>query len=188
MRWNESLYPPGGYEFVDADSIRHVGTSLRDLISKLAAYRTRRGIAPGNPVAEVHGQLCSRFPTRCLNGEPPAADQPLPSGAQSLGTRITAWLRSVWTEMSQSRIEFVDEATVKQRALTCIACPNYSRFPGDCVACSETLNTISFQLRAGRDKFSAPLRCCSHFGTDLRVDTLLKQLANAKAPDNCWKK
>jgi hypothetical protein len=184
--WNESLWPPSGYEFIDSENIRHVGSSLNDLISKVAAYRTRRGLPPGNPISEVNEYLCKLFPTRCKEG--PASSSVTVGSTPSLATRITEWLRAVWLRVSQKQVEFVSEDEVKRRADICKACSLHAALPNGCAACAETFNHLSFQLRAGRDRYSEQLRVCSRYGTDLRVDVLVVQPTQADAPANCWKR
>lgn len=188
-RWNENLFPPNGFEFFDAEKIRHTGKSIHDLISNLAAYRTRRGLDAGDPIAEVNEQLCEKYPSRCLNGKPAEKGEATSKTRKgSLGTRIAGWLRLVWGKASMKRIEYASEEQVKARVRICAACPKHVSMPGNCAACAETVNTISFQLRAGRDDLSSLLRMCDYAATDLRVDVLLQQNADPNAPSNCWKR
>lgn len=186
-RWNENLWPPNGYEFPDAEKILHKGTSLTDLISKLATYRARRGLPPGNPVAEVNDYLCRLYPSRCLKGVA-ESKQPVEATGTSLPSRVAEWLRGTWLRIAGKGVEFVPEEEVKRRAVICLACPFHAGFPQECAACSETVNRISFQLRAGRDKHTSHLKVCAQFGSDLRVDVLTVQEPQPKAPSNCWKR
>lgn len=187
-RWNTNLFPPNGFEFIDSDKIRHVGGSLEDLISKLAAYRTRRGLPPGSPITEVNAYLCNLYPSRCLNGTPPVSTSVVPQSIGSASTRLTSWLRAVWLRVAQKSVEYVGEEESKRRAMICLVCPLHVGLPTECVACSETANTISFQLRAGRDRFSLVLRMCGRSCSDLRVDALLVQPPDSGAPEKCWKR
>jgi hypothetical protein len=187
-RWNENLWPPSGFEFFDSDNIRHTGSGLHDLISKLAAYRTRRGLPPGNPMSEVNEQLCAKYPSRCLNEPPPPAAVAVQSPAQPMAARLTAWLRATYLRVAGKAVAYVSEEEVVRRAAICLKCPLHTSFPGGCVACAETINQISFQLRAGRDRRSSLLRVCGKYGTDLRVDALLDQPTAPDAPEGCWKK
>lgn len=185
--WNENLFPPSGFVFVDAEAIRHVGNNLSDLISRVAAYRTRRGLPPGNPISEVNAYLCNLFPNRCLKG-PPATPGVVKASGISFGAKIASWLRGMWLKVSQKQVEFVDEGEVKRRAAICEKCSFFTRFPTECQACSDTFNQISFQLRAGRDKHTSNLKACAKFGSDLRVDVLVAQPPQPTAPENCWKR
>jgi hypothetical protein len=187
-RWNPNLYPKGGFVYTDDEKVVHVGGTLEELISRLASYRVRRGLPPGNPVAEVHGQLCQRFPDRCLNEPLPDASKPAEASGPLPGTRLVAWLRDLWLRASQKQIAFVTEEESAKRAAICRQCPHYKPMPTECAACAETFNHLSFQLRAGRDKFSKSLTMCDRFHTDLRVDTLVEQPDQPKAPENCWKR
>lgn len=189
LMWNTFIYPPGGYYFIDADKLRHSGDNLEQLISAVAAYRARRGIAPGNPVLEVNTQLCKRAPHGCRNKPyKPSAEVIKTSQAQSTMSRVGEWLRATWRRMGQKQVKFVDKATVKERAAICQKCPHYIPFFSDCVACSESLHQVSFQLRAGRDKHTEKLKVCDKFGSDLRVDVLLASDPVPNAPEHCWKR
>lgn len=186
-RWNENLHPPNGFEFIDAEKIRHTGKNIHDLISTVAAYRTRRGLDAGDPIAEVNRQLCEKYPSRCLNGNAKTKGATSRPRGASLGTRISGWLRVIWLKASRKQLEFVTDEESKRRAQICAGCAEHVAMPGGCAACSETVHQISFQVRAGRDKYTAPLLMCKFAATDLRVDALLKQPVSETAPAHCWK-
>lgn len=186
--WNSNLFPPGGFIFVDADKIEHKGGSLTDLASQVAEYRVRRGQPPGNPAAEINDQLCQSFPSRCLKGESPSAEVLEQSRHNVAISTISQWLRETWQRVAQRKQKHVPDEVVQARVAICLQCKYREAFKSDCPACQESLNTVSFQLRAGRDKLSKVLPSCGKFHTDLRVDVLLDQPARADAPENCWKR
>jgi hypothetical protein len=188
MLFNPHLSPPGGFEFIDPEGVRHVGDNANHLAAKLAEYRIRRGLPPGNPVAEIHGDLCQRFPGYCQGGPKPASEKPpATQPLDPLTTQIGRWLLGVHREAAAKAAKYVPEEEAARRAAICAKCPEQAPLPAKCVSCAETMNQVSFQLRAGRDKSSRKLAACSRFGTDLRVDALLEQPAAANAPENCWK-
>jgi hypothetical protein len=188
MLWNGNLFPPGGFVFVDADAIEHTGGSITDLASKIAEYRVRRGQPPGNPASEVNDQLCAKFPSRCLKGEPPSAEVLEQSRQNVAISSIGQWLRETWQRVASKRQKYAPEEVIEARVSACLGCKFRQAFKSDCPACQESLNTVSFQLRAGRDKLSKVLPSCGRFHTDLRVDVLLEQPPRPEAPENCWKR
>lgn len=187
-QWNDNLFPPSGFEFTDLDGLVHRGSGITDLAAKLTDYRARRGLPIGNPAAEVVEQLCSKYPSRCHKGEPPSPAVLAQSNANIVASGVGDWLRQVWTRLSQRKIKWVADEVVKQRVAACLACPQHGPVKGDCPACQESLNTVSTQLRAGRDRASSVLRTCSFFKTDARVDVLIDQQTVADAPEGCWKR
>lgn len=189
MTWNRNLYPPDGYLFTDAEGIQHRGANLDGLISALAAYRIRRGIAVGNPAAEVNEYLCRNNPGKCLEYDPPSEESMEKTKSNQITSSVSVWLRSVWVRISNRTQKFVSNDEVKRRADICRACSVFHKsVAGDCSSCQESLNQLSFQLRAGHDQHSATLKSCTYFGTDLRLDATLDQPAVPDAPENCWKK
>lgn len=186
--WNPNLHPPGGFFFVDADGLKHEGGNLDELISRLTAYRVRRGLPLGNPLGEVHQALCKRSPRGCRKANPVPQEVHRVSAAQSLMTRVSQWLRGVWVSLAKKQQSYVTPEEAKRRVKICKTCSLHTPFFSDCAACQESLHTLSYQLRAGRDRHTSKLKVCKQFGTDLRVDALLNQPHLPDAPEHCWKR
>jgi hypothetical protein len=186
--WNQSLYPSGGFVLTDAEGITHRGSNVTTLATEIAEYRLRRGLPPGNPIAEVHEYLCARFPQRCLDEDPPSTEVLARTQANTLMANVAIWLRETWRRLSFRQVKWVaNDEVVRTRVETCQACPFHQSVGQDCPVCEESRNQISFQLRAGRDRISHVLRTCTRYERDARVDVLMEETPDPQAPVNCWK-
>jgi hypothetical protein len=187
LMWNPNLCPRSGYVFIDADGIRHEARGLESLISKLAEYRIRREMPIGDPIAEVHAYLCALYPRSCQRADTVPESVLAQTRMNAISSDVGVWLRETWRKAVAREIVWVPDKGVKARVETCTACPYHEKATGACSACQESLNVVSFQLRAGRDRLSHKLFTCSRYRRDARVDVLLEQPSDPAAPPNCWK-
>ena len=186
--WNPHLYPPGGFVFKDADGIEHRGGNIEDLAYKIAEYRLRRDMPPGNPVAEATEQLCTRYPSRCRRTLASSGAVLAKTKANALMSAVAVWLRETWRRVATRQVTWASTDVVKARVATCLACKYHQVASVDCPTCQDSLDRVSFQLRAGRDRDSGRLSMCNHYQRDARVDVLLEDPPDPQAPEPCWKR
>lgn len=69
--FNNALFPPGGWQFIDAEGVTHTGKSKAQLISRVVNYRVINRLPVGDPAVEVNAQLCKNFPGYCKSAYNP---------------------------------------------------------------------------------------------------------------------
>lgn len=186
MNINPNVFPKGGFVFKDSDGTPIVGNSWEGVIARVAKYRARAGLAPGDPRAEVIAQACATNPVLCVhdNGE---YGRKIVSA--SLKTRILKWLRDALAYKEAGHMEFIEEEERKRRAAICAACPKNGALPTGCQSCNQALDEIRKKIIGGRF-FDARLQGCEVTGEYLPVSThiVVHAVDLPEAPGNCWRK
>jgi len=176
--------PPRGWEVVDESSGRLLkAETFQELVKRLANYRKDNGLPPGDPEAEIHSYLCSRFPERC--GREPAA---------------LKFKEGLGKEDVESYLAFFKEVVLKKggvpqeqadaRAATCTSCP-YNVKLGFCRGCFSLADKIAGVASGLKTKYDAALNECGVCGCIARLKCFTPlELVQGKDdfPDWCWVK
>lgn len=185
---NKTLYPSGGYKFLNSDGVTLVGTSWETLEIAVMEHRKRHGLPPGEPWKEICAQYCTAHPELCSK----------PWGAQRHpdlnGTSATVldWLDVVRKASEKGELEFVSPEEAKRRAAICKKCPLRVEWPS-CVSCSKPTQALRWRILRGQQHSGAELGACTKFRIDLYVAVSLKHDFAPSArvsdvPKECWKR
>lgn len=189
-RVNVNMHPKDGYFFVEADGTRVFGKSWKDVIARVAAYRQRAGLPPGEPEREVHAQGCTRNPNLCFDDESPAAVV-----TQKAERRITVkgmvlkWFSAIRDRIKNNDIKFVTPAEAAARTAICQSCPKNHEYPGGCSSCKAAVRESRAAI-LGRRPVNARLNACSVLGEDTACSVHLDdhRVLNDALPGHCWRK
>lgn len=185
LRVNVNVYPPGGYFFVELD-----GTTIRasnnwsGVIARVAAYRKRNNLAPGNPNEEVHAQACARNPNACHEAQDPVTMKQIKIA--TLKGRILAWAAAL---RARKPLPFVDEALMGARANVCAGCPSHSAVAGGCGSCKKAIKAVRDDILEGRP-VDGRMAGCAELGEDTGISTWLAEptVPNGTLPPCCWRR
>lgn len=189
---NPNVGVPGGYRFTDSDGVLHEAASAEQLHHRVAAYRERNGMPPGDPAREYAAQLCASRPHLCieektrrkgsLNGLP-------------LYTTILTWLANIFSALNQHRTQYNTSPRERQRrAEICGRCKHQVawREHSGCNSCLTDYQVVSKAIMAGREVHSleTSLQGCSMLGEDTRISVHINQepVDNDELPAECWRK
>jgi hypothetical protein len=178
---NPNLLPPGGYRFVDADNVTHVGASFKLLIEALTRYRRRIGRPPGDPHREVSEQICDRSPKSCVE-----VNVSYPVQNKALASAVVAEI----TRMKMSRVKFnATEKQIADRVIICKGCPANVEWEKYCPPCQD----IARKILPALVKPNQPVarlrgRACLLARDDLSVAVRLSNpTAMPGCPPGCWR-
>lgn len=192
MKVKSGLHPKDGYFYVEADGSRVTGTSQKDLIAKVTAYRQRNNFSMGNPQAEVNAAFCLRNPELCWK---PGARTPSGGVAEvkpgSLKGRVLSWLMELKRKVdSHDPPRFVSDEEARRRAAICVSCPQNTEVGGGCNTCKATLRGLRDVVLAGKKLADARPGGCMALGVDLPIATMLDEPAvdGHGLPGHCWRR
>lgn len=184
LKLNESLRPPGGYRFVDADRVTHEANDLAGLVKAVTRYRAATGRPPGNPLEEVTEAICRRAPKFCTG----APDVP-PHDAKALAVYVANDIRRA---MLHPLTESVELNEARTRMTICMTCPGRVNWTEGCAPCQRSVAGGVEIALAGREVFSgAKDKACLGAGDCLSLALWRKNPRTiARLPDNipCWRK
>lgn len=155
-------YPPGGFKYTDPDGILFTGSSVANLVGKVAEYREANHFPAGDPFAEVNEQLCNRFPAMAVEADRPA-------DGQKLVEQVVRHLRHLSTKLQLKReIRLVSPELASRRAEVCFSCPHNVDWKSLCRPC-QLASTGLIAAAVGKRKPAEQLagRCCTVEGFDL---------------------
>jgi hypothetical protein len=185
---NVSIAPKLGYFFTEKDGTTIHGTgNWASVIARVASYRKRNRLAPGNPRAEVTAQACEREPNTC-HDTPDAATQKALKVA-SLKGRVLAWLSGLRARRDAGSLPFVEESLMHARVAVCAGCPAHAAIAGGCGSCKKAVTESRRDILGGR-KIDDRVAGCTILGEDCAVNAWLGDptLVNAELPACCWRK
>lgn len=184
---NPNLYPPDGYHYVESDGARIFGDTWNGVIARVASYRKRAGLPPGDPRAEVVAQACSRNPGYCVEMNDGVTAAQLQKS--SLKSRILKWLNEVRNTRPDQRPPGVARELAAQRATICAQCPHNTALPGGCASCAAAVKESRKAILLDRP-IDARLNACVILGEDVAVAINFDLIAveNGALPPQCWRK
>lgn len=165
------------------------GGSLEELFAKIAAYRRRHKMEPGNPEKEFTDRFCEDNPAYCFGAPKGTAKREAPR--LGLNTRILNWVERMVSLAKKFRR--VDKAEAKRRADICAGCPKQKEWESQCTTCAVSVRQIRRSL-VGRlmAKFSEPtrLRGCDVLGEDPQISVWMDipPVKNPDLPKGCWRR
>lgn len=168
--WPPSVIPPSGYWF-DERGIRVESNNIAGLIAALVKFRQDSGATPGDPLYEVHAQLCARHPSLCTSGRKLAAMVP----------------KSIRRFLSY-RYGHVGKDEVERRAAICLKCPQRVDWRATCTSCNNSLNKALRKNFPGRVP-ELEGQACSIGGDEVSIAMLFDSGEKLPvAPQACWRK
>lgn len=192
---NPNVYPPDGYYFVDAEGVRHTGTSWADLVAKVRDFRVRNGKPIGNPIAEINEFTCERYPQGCREPKkvfPGQANAPGVSPGAKMAAAVNRWFYAVIQALSTRPSPLVSAAEAQRRADICLKCPRQASFVSHCGTCADAAFRLGLSIRKAKDVANGDsLRGCGILGEDTRTSVWLDGLEPSNAeglPTKCWRK
>lgn len=174
---NPNLHPPGGFRFVDARGVTHVGDTLEKLVSHLASYRKRNGFPVGDPQREVEEQICDTYPHLCgssFNG-------------RMLASRVVS---NLVEDVTRRGFMLVSPEEAKRRAAICAKCPMNVNWAEHCPPCKRKAKQFLPHLVRPNKPYKRLIgRACHSAGDDLSVAVwLLEGRLVGGAPAECWRR
>lgn len=180
-----SVYPDGGFYYVDAEKMVFESSSLDELVAAVTDYRRQMGRPPGEPRREVTEQICRRSPAACR--ESPA--QP----SRDFVSRVQDQASSVALRRSDG--QFLDNATADEsraRGDICAACPRCVDLSSAsaCNSCQKILDGLTEAIIGHPPSDSRFFgRACECAGDYLPLALRLSDYKSLPgAPDGCWRK
>lgn len=182
-RVNVNLYPKDGYFFKEKDGSVHRSTrGWGDLIGRVAAYRRRNNLPPGDPAVEVHTQACENNPGYCYEDA-----SPIPTPPRTVKTAVLQWVMNL--RANKSKVSFVAEPAPTNRASICASCPFNVALKEGCAPCARVISEARKEILGGR-RVDGRLHACEKFGSDaatmVHIDTTTVERPDL--PDHCWLK
>jgi hypothetical protein len=187
---NPNLYPSTGFKFKDPSTgVTFVGSNWGGVAARVASYRKRNGIAPGNPTEEVMAQACANNPGHCVESNGVTEAQ---LKIVSLKGRIFQWFNELKKRrVREGQLPLVDNETYLRRAGTCLNCPFKQGLDEGCGSCRSAIKQLRREVIDGRPEYAGLLMTgCQILGTDLPTAVHLDEITvdNKQLPDNCWRK
>ncbi len=185
QRINVNLYPKDGYFFKEQDGTMIRGKKWGEVVSKVAAYRSRAKLAPGEPAREVIAQACTRNPSFCFQqGTITIAPR------VTLKARVLKWLNGL-LQVPKAELEYVSPALAKERSQICASCPqNQSLGVTSCSSCKQAFGEFRKQLIGSARVRDQRLGGCQILASDLTTAVHLDEVRvdNTELPAHCWRK
>lgn len=180
---NPNVYPKGGHYFKESDGTKIVGQTWSGVVSRVANYRRRAGLPPGNPDQEVVDQACARDPSLCRNDNGVRAEQ---TKRASLKSRVLQWLALA---RANNESPSVPEEVARARANICASCHLNTEVGKGCGSCKQALGEARKEI-LGRTRQDARLHGCAETGEDNGVAVWLERptIDSAALPPHCWRK
>jgi hypothetical protein len=213
MRVIQGLVPPSGWHFrqklnssPQRPQYQLIQAQTYDqLVDSVFKFRLNNlemvpsGTATQEIVAsDIQFYICGRYPNNCtgsraeLNaaqqGNPPRGKATI-SGYSRPSNRIEAWL----TKLSESNLQWVDQATAMERANICIACKLNQKWSTGCGPCNANVSRRAMLLRGSHvTGLETRLKGCVSYGTLNELSVWLENDFSAprnrpKPPPQCWK-
>lgn len=183
---NVAIAPKAGYFFLEKDGtpIRGMG-SWRSVIARVASYRKRNGLPPGDPRTEVNAQACEREPNNCNDTEDPVTKAALK--VASLKGRVLAWLSGLRGRADS--LLWGDGENAAARIAVCLSCPAHTSITGGCGSCKKALSEVRKAL-AGPRHIDPRAAGCVILGEDVGINVWIDQptLDNPELPACCWRR
>jgi hypothetical protein len=183
---NPNVFPKSGYMFQERDGTRIFGQTWAGVVARVARYRQRANLPPGDPQGEVVAQACQREPSLCQddNGQNQAFLQ-----RASLKTLVLQWLSQLRGRAERNEIEFVEDAVSRSRADICAKCRHNQPLPDGCASCRAVLVEMRRTV-LGKRYIDGRLHECAALGEDTPVSTHLEAQAldRPDLPENCWRR
>lgn len=199
--------PPKGWMIEEPDGFELKGASEGQLVKILVRHRAAKGtpITEEDARAEIHTQICERWPQGCTKG---GADAMIATMSwKGMASRfVTAVNRFV-----MGGLKPVDQATASARASVCLSCtfnrPSNVAKNAGCATCKRSVfNDLTDAIAKGaknlllsgaKTDYDDRLRACGMCGCDLKmmvhfplealgVNADERKLINVQAPW-CWK-
>lgn len=182
-RINVNLYPKTGFKFKESDGTTIVGNSWNGVIARVADYRKRAGLPPGDPHAEVHEQACRNNPAYCHQDSPERREK---IKIATLKSRILAWFSTIRANRDREPIQFVSDQEARRRAEICARCPHNKALPDGCSSCRKALEEIRRDVIGDRFK-DGRLNGCNVLGEDLQAAIHIdaQTVENGELPGDC---
>lgn len=183
---NVSIAPKAGYFFTEKDGTTIHGTGTwRSVIARVASYRKRNSLPPGDPRAEVNAQACEREPNNCRDSVDPVAQTALK--VASLKGRVLGWLASI--RATRESVLWGDGENAAARTAVCLSCPAHAAIAGGCGSCKKALSEVRKDLLGPRHADPRAAGCMI-LGEDVAVNVWLDQPTseNSELPACCWRR
>lgn len=180
---NPNVYPKGGHYYKESDGTKLVGQTWSGVVSRVANYRKRAGLPPGNPQQEVIDQACARDPGLCRNDNGVRAEQ---TKRASLKSRVLQWLALA---KAHNESPCVPDEVARARASICAGCPLNTEIGQGCGSCKQALGEARKEI-LGRTRQDSRLHGCAETGEDNCVAVWLERptIDSAALPGYCWRK
>jgi hypothetical protein len=197
LRFKAGLYPVGGRYFIDSDGVKHKAENFDILAVRVAAYRKRNNLPPGDPLNEIHAQVCARQPEGCAETNPQPVVTAPPQSASSmrlpvgdLTNRVTKWFAHLLGMKRRGEIGKVSIDEARRRAAICAGCPLQRDVSSACGACKASRRAASDAILEGSKRVNSKLKACQALGEDtgLAVHLNLGPTGNGSLPDHCWRR
>lgn len=183
---NVSIAPKAGHFFTEKDGTTIHGTGTwRSVIVRVASYRKRNNLPPGDPRAEVNAQACEREPNNCNDTADPATQVALK--VASLKGRVLSWLSYIRGRRETEL--WGDAENAAARTAVCLACPAHTAITGGCGSCKKALAEVRKDLLGPRHIDSRAAGCVV-LGEDVAVNVWIDQptVDNPELPAGCWRR
>lgn len=188
---NETIHPPGGYQFSEHDRTVFRSTKLAMLVEAVTYYRTKNGFPLGNPAEEIAVQMCKRYPVVCRpSGPTRAVSTHPPDPPQANRSLVLQWMnRKRKQKLSDGSLPLRNDAEAARRAGICRTCPQKTILSNGCSVCSDAVKIIRANI-LGRTSIAEDIGACTPLNCDLAVAIHLDDPAveNPALPAHCWRK
>lgn len=184
------MHPKDGYFFRESDGATLHDTSWKRVIARVAAYRRRAGLPPGDPEREVHEQGCQRNPNLCYDDTSPAAVVTRKAERRiTVKGMVLKWFLAMRDKVRNNHIGFVSAGEAARRASICQGCPKNVDYPGGCSSCKTAVRESRAAILGGRP-VNPRLNACSVLGEDTACSVHLDdhRVLNNDLPGHCWRK
>lgn len=188
MKINTNLYPPGGYEYQEADGTVLRADGWKDLYRRIEEYRARLGLNKRDVKLDVAAQICRAYPAYCHHPAS-AEEREKAMKTPSLKSRVMRWLGIRVQEKKRNPVKYVSGLLAKDRASICRACPKQTALRTTCATCIIAVREFRREI-LDRQTPDTSLGACSVTGADLPAAVFIDELAvaNPELPPGCWYK
>lgn len=188
QRIRVNIFPKGGYRFVENDGTVLTDTrGWRQLSQTVSSYRRRNGYPVGNPMDEIHKQVCEANPATCFHDDEVTKQE---IKQVSLKGRVLKWLSELIRFKERNPVNFVPDSEALAREDVCQKCPNNTAIKTEgCGSCKKALKELRTQV-IGNKRVLTRIHGCGILGIDLPTAVYLdtEVVDNPGLPQHCWLK
>lgn len=176
--------PPGGFVYTDADGVKHEDQTLDGLASRITGYRRANQFPVGDPLAEVTGFFCTRWPGLCTRNSAPA-----PRTTPTFTARVQTWIANRYARVDRQGLPKVGSREANLRANICAGCALNSPWNDPCKPCEADYRRRAFIIRAGETVSKEErLGACALIGQCNKTAVWLEEpIAKGPLPPHCWR-
>lgn len=183
--FKSSVFPPNGYVFRDRDGLVHQADSWAQLEAKVAEYRARNRMDPGDVHEEIVTQVCAGVPALCHDIQPFVMQK----SGNEFNWHVVQWFTHAAGYRRLGQWNRVPDAEAARRAAICSKCPMQRALNASCGACITSINGLRKAILGQEPKHKNLSPCAVKWeDTQTTVHIDIAPDADPNFPAHCWRR